>query len=177
MNSQNLIPIIGATVSIVSAIIASLFGWLSIRNAKLSQHAFAEKEAADAYERMISFRVKHPYVLRLSRQWEQGNFNKVHLQKSLQDDEKWVVYYSYFELCISFCNIVLAAWYQGRMDNNSFEKHYEPLIKLVLTEHNPIIEDIVNPKAKYVSYYIQKFRTQMDNNNWDWKENHEMLVK
>lgn len=175
MTVENAVAIVGAVVSIASATVAGIFGYLSIRNAMQSRYAQAEKEAGDAYDRMVAFRVAHPAVMRLSREWQPGYFEKVYLQVDSNEGQEWVTYYSYVELCIGYCNIVLSAWYQGLLSKTAFESDHKLLIKLLLTENNPIVEDLIQ-ESKYISRHIKRFREDVAQDGWSWSDEHKLLL-
>mgnify|MGYP001228348923 CR=1 FL=1 len=177
MNAQTAISIVGAFVSVSSAVVAVIFGWLSIRNARLSTYAQTENEVETIYSNMVDFRVSHPVVMSLSRAWKPDKFSSVYNQGDETDDSQWVTYYSYAELCIGYCNMVLAAWYQGRMEKSSFLDHHRPLVKLLLTENYPLVENLISTGGKYLSNHIQSFVAEMSSEGWNWEQEHKLLAE
>lgn len=175
MAIESTVAIIGAVVSIASATVAGILGYLSIRNAKLSQYAQAQKEAADAYDRMVSFRVAHPRVMQLSRDWTPDCFRYVYLQTPPNENDEWVTYYSYVELCIGYCNAVLSARDQRLLSESSFSNHHKLLVKLLLTEHNPIITNLLE-HGKYISMHVRRFRDELAAQGWNWNDEHNDLI-
>ena len=130
METEIAAVIVTGIVSIVGALVAIV-----------TVQGQAEKEVGDIYDQMVKFRVEHPEVLELSRKWQAGNFAKVYGDGGSLDPQ-WVTYYSYFELCIGYCNSSILAWYGFRLGRRSFKHHHKPLIKLVLTENYPILKTI-----------------------------------
>ncbi len=153
----------GAVVAIVGLTITILSTW-----------AQAEKEANDLYDQMVRLRVEHPVVMARSRRWAPGTFAKVY-GEGQESEPEWAIYYSYVELCLSYCNAVLVARHGWRMNRASFTHHHRPLIKLVMTEHNPIIEDLLK-EGKFLSRYVKEFRAKLTAEGWDWREEHRKLA-
>ncbi len=157
--------IIGAIVSIIGAIISITFGIISMR-------VQSEKRVGDLYDQMVKFRNEHPEVLRLSRHWTSEHWARVYSQLA-STDTQWVTYYCFLELCLSYCNAVLYS--KRRLGKSSYENYHKPLVKLLLTEHNLIIEDLLKD-GKYISPYIKQFRKDLENEGWNWHEQHEALT-
>ena len=172
IDNSTMATIVGAIVSLFAALISVIFGVFSYLQNQKAQRAQAEKDVSDAYNRLATFRIKHPEVLCFAREWQPGHFQKVYNQLE-KEDHLWVIYYTYAELCIAYCNIVLSTNERGLLDKSSYEQHHKLLVKLLLTENNPIIEDLVN-EGKYLSRHIGNFRK---NENWNWKVEHELLAK
>lgn len=162
---MSITAIIGAIVSVVGAIISVTFGLISVR-------AQAQKEVEVLYDQMVKFRTEHPEVLSLSRRWTHGLWHRVYVQTEPADRE-WVIYYSFVELCLGYCSAVLFS--KSRLGKASYEYHHKPLVKLLLTEHNPIIEDLLR-EGKYISPHVKRFREELQSQGWNWQKEHTKLA-
>ena len=163
--------IIGGAVSLIAALVSIIFSMKSYHQAKQNQYAQAEKDASDAYDRMVNFRTSHPEVFKLAWNWKRGYFQKVYAQNN-PNDKEWVYYYTYVELCLGYCNIVLSARSRRVISEIDFNDRHRRLVKLLLTENNPILEDLL-VEDKYISEYIKKFRSEEI--GWKWKDEHNKL--
>ena len=157
---MELMAIITVIISVVGLSITIISAWVQ-----------AEKQVNDLYDQMVKFRTEHPEVMRLSRDWKSGHFAKVYNQTT-EKDKKWVIYYSYVELCIGYCNSVLTS--RWRLAPGSYHSQHRPLVMLILAEHNPIIEELV--KDEYISELIKGFRKERMDENIDWREAHRKLA-
>ncbi len=162
---MDITAIIGATVAVIGAIVSVTFGLIAVRSQ-------AQKEVGDLYDQMVKFRTEHPEVLRLSRHWTHDCWPKIYSQSDAGDAE-WVTYYSFVELCLGYCNTVLFS--RGRMSRASYRNHHKPLVKLLLTEHNPIIEDLLL-EQEYISPSVKDFREEMERGGWNWQEQYDKLA-
>ena len=158
----------------MTALIGVMVATVGLAITILTTWAQAEKEAADLYDQMVRVRVEHPFVMALSRRWSPGTFAKVY-GEGQESEPDWTIYYSYVELCLSYCNAVLVARRGWRMNRASFTHHHGSLIKLIMTEHNPIIEDLLK-EGKFVSRYVKEFRVKLTAAGWDWREEHRKLA-
>ncbi len=168
--NQWLTLLVGLSGVLSSAVIAVLAYSLN----RQAQRAQMERAVSESYTQLMDFRSSHPEVMKLARSWKVEYFGAVYRQAT--DGERlWVFYYTYAELCLSFVNAVLYAWKSHLLDHHAFEGHYKPLIKLILTEHNPFIASML-PEGKYLSSYIKEFRTQLEKEGWDWIDMHNALA-
>jgi len=157
--------IIGAIVSVAGGIISVTFGVVAMC-------AQARQEVGDLYDRMVQFRTEHPEVLRLSREWTHDLRGQVYGQAESTDNQ-WVVYYSFVELCLGYCNAVLLS--RRRLGWRSYRDQHKPLVKLLLTENNPMVEDLLEV-GEYISPLIRPFRDKLERKGWNWREEHAKLV-
>ena len=157
---------ISAIVAVLSATVSVIFGLIAVRSR-------AQKEVGDLYDQMVKFRTEHPEVLRLSRNWTHDCWSKIYRQSN-PDDIAWVIYYNFVELCLGYCNAVLFS--KHWISRSSYQNHHRPLIKLLLTEHNPIIEDLLQ-EGTYISPSIGKFRKELEREGWNWRKEHMKLAK
>jgi len=66
------------------------------------------------------------------------------------------------ELCIGYCNIVLLS--RRRLPPGSYKKRHRLLVSLILAEHNPIIQELV--EGPWISDLIKEFRKEKTNEQW-----------
>ncbi|RMG31308.1 MAG: hypothetical protein D6732_14925 [Methanobacteriota archaeon] len=92
---------------------------------------------------MVKFRVDHQEVMKLGRCWEGGNWEKIYLQNE-EKHKEWVICYSYFELCMGYCNAAIHAQKWLRLPPGSFNNQHKQSIKLILTENYPILKNILD---------------------------------
>ncbi len=159
-------------VAVMFAIVAAMIGWAFT---VLNMWAQTEREVSGLYDQLIRLRVAHPEVLPLSRKWVSGAFTSVYGQ-GCEPDEQMVIYYSYVELCISYCNAVLVARKGRRLNRSSYLHHHQPLVKLTLVEHYPIIEEL-SQEGKFISILIREFRDELTATGWNWREEHRKLAE
>lgn len=163
-------------MELAAAIVTGVVSVVGALVAVVTVQGQAEKAVGDLYDQMVRFRVEHPEVLELSRKWASGNFAQVYGDGDAVDP-RWVTYYSYFELCVGYCNSAILAWYGFRLGRRSFTHHHKPLIKLVLTENYPIMRDLLHGggEGKYLSVPLKKFMSMVEGEGWDWEREHELL--
>ena len=170
----SVITIAAALIAAFAAIVSVIISIFSFRNVKKSQRVTTYQHINDLYDKLISFRINHPELLSLSRKWTASKLKNVYRQTS-EGDKQWARYYTYVELCIGYCNAVLYARKKKFLDEGAFENQHEPLMKLLLTEHNPIIEGMVK-EIEYISKYVQEYRRDLEK-NWNWKERYKEIDK
>ena len=166
--------LIAATVSVLAAIVSAAFSLSNYLFSKKIKKIEAEKDIGSIYDMLIDYRLKHPEVLALSRKWEPDFIEKIYSQKSA-DDKQWVIYYGYIELCIGYCNAVLYYNSTGLLEKAAYELHHEPLVKLLVTEHFPIIYGLAK-EEKYVSPNINKY-IESKKNEWDWEKEYQSITE
>lgn len=160
----------------LAAIALAIFvvGLVGLTFTLFAVRAQAAKEVSDLYDQVIRFRVEHPEVVALARQWKPGHFAKVYGPGD-PADRPLVIYHAYVELCLSYCNATLLAWRGNRLSDTRFYGYHRLLMKQMLTENNPIIEDLL-ARGKYVSTHLVDFRQSLDVENWNWREEHQQLA-
>jgi hypothetical protein len=173
-SNEVLAAALGACVSLIGAVISTVFGIVAHRQSKASQFAAAESEIGNLYDNLMEFRATHPEVLPATRSWTSDKIANVYRQDS-DEDRLWATYYSYVELCIGYCNSVLANRELDRLRAESYEGQHEKLVKLLLTENAPIIADFV-AEGKYVSRYLLDVWNTYELGEWNWLEEHNLLT-
>ena len=159
------------TATMIIAAAAVVVSAAGVAITLINAWAQAEKQVGDLYDQMVNYRADHPEVMHLSRKWGPGCFEEVYGQET-EEDKQWVVYYSYVELCLGYCSIVLSS--RRRLPPGSFRGHHGPLVKLTLTEHNPIVEQLLTEPC--LSDLVRGFRKELAEEQWDWREEHRKLL-
>jgi len=165
---------LGAALSVAGAVSSAIFAALALRLTKQAQRSEAHGAIGVLYDKVLDFRVAHPEMLRLSRQWSSRHFERIYQQRS-DEDRQWALYYTYVELCLGFCNAVIYLSRRGHLEAAAYEQQYARLVRLLLTEHNPLIEDLLE-KPHFISTYIRSFRDQLAREGWDWRTEHQRLA-
>lgn len=76
---------------------------------------------------------------------------------------------------LGFCNAVAYAWRRRVLDRSAYEDHYYRIVKLLLTEHYPITNELFNNPSGYVSVYVRELRSEMERAGWDFEKSHHAL--
>lgn len=100
---------------------------------------------------------------------------KIYEQKN-KEDKQWVTYYTYVEMCNEYCNEVLTSWLDCMIDDNAFFNHYEPLVRLLQTEHSLLISDMLR-ESHYISNLIKNYRQILHEKGlWSWDEKYKDVI-
>lgn len=168
MNETQLLgPVLIASVSLIAATISLVIGIINWRQSHRTYQAARETRIEDLYDRLMDYRLKHPEVFALSRSWKPECITKIYSQVN-ESEKSWAIYIGYVELCISYCNAVLHAWKRGQLDRTVYKAQHEPLMKLLLTEHYPIVRQLTR-EGGFVSGSIAEFLQAMRKKGWDWE--------
>jgi hypothetical protein len=167
---MNLLDWLVPTVSVLGAVSSGVFALASLLLTRRMQRAETHREISALYDRLMEVRLANPDVLELSRRWTRDNLDRIYNQRSAEDRE-WARYYSYVELCLGFCNAVLYARSRGLLTQDAYLGQYEPLVRLLLTEHYPIVRDLLDKGGKYLSAQIQNLWRELES-RWDWEAEH-----
>ena len=166
--------IIAALVAaVVSALVSLSIAIVQLRQRRNTQRAQVQQDITKKYDKMVDYRLQHPEVLTISRRWQPACFGQIYNQRT-EEDKSLAIYYGYVELCIAYCNAVLYAFEKDWMDPESYESEHEPLIRLILAEHFPILSTIAKP-GKYVSTYLVNHVEKMRQGGWDWEATYKSL--
>jgi hypothetical protein len=160
-------------MEIAATIVVAIVSVVSVIITVVTVRSQAERQVGDLYDQLVQFRIAHPEVMSLSRRWEPECLARVYAPQQ-QVDTNWVVYYSYVELCLGYCNAVLSARRAWRLGGGSFTHYHKQLVTLILTEHNPIVEHLLT-KGGFVSRYIIDFRKELQREGWNWREKFNLL--
>ena len=133
------------TAAIVFTIVA--FGTTLYFNRK-SSNADSFIRINGEYNRMVAFRLEHPEVVQLAAEWKSGQLDSIATNREIAK------YYSYGELCISFCTVCLYHRRSNSISKVDFDNYYSGLMDLVATENRDFFEDIVKNK-----YCAREFKT------------------
>ncbi len=170
MTDTTLLSIVIAIVGVISS---TAVGFLAYNLSRQSQHATIHRAIGDVYSKMVDFRVEHPDVLKLSSKWNTSCFELLYRQQT-KADRQWGIYYTYVELCLDFCNMVLYGRKARALDRLSYEEHYEPLVRMILTEHYPFVLDAMS--GAYLSKMIREYIVAAEKNGWGWLEKRKLLT-
>jgi hypothetical protein len=102
---------------------SSVIAYLVFSSTRQSQRAELHREIGHLYDKAMDFRAEHPEVLRLSRHWDVNRFSAIYGQEC-DKDRQWVIYNTYLECCLDFCNSVIFGHELGLLDKNAYDKHY-----------------------------------------------------
>jgi hypothetical protein len=165
---------LATAVAWISLVSSAIIGYLAYSLNRQAQRSQTQQSVGDLYSKLIDYRSAHPEVMPLRRQWEPRCFDALYHSTSDQD-RQWILYYTYAEVCISFCNAVLSARQSHLLNRHAYEGQYKPLVKLLMTEHAPFVASLLS-SGKYISVYMQAFYQELINEGWDWDKMHAELV-
>lgn len=161
-------------VAITGVLSSGVIAFLAYSLNRQAEHAQTQRSISDSYQRLIDFRSQHPEVMQLSHLWTNECFEKLYAHPKTENT-RWVYYYTYVELCFRFISAVLYGKKSKLLDKGLFEAEYKPLVKLLLTENDPLVASLL-PQAKYISSYIKAFRLELEKEGWDWSKMHRELI-
>jgi hypothetical protein len=165
---------IALVVSMAGTAVAIFVSLWNARHQHLGRQTEAYRTIHELYDRVVQVRIDRPELLALAHKWQTSCMRKVYEQANTEDRD-WAVYYTYAELCIGFCNAVLQARDRGLMPRSEFEAQWAHLVKLVITEHFPIIGDFLK-EQKFVSSYLRDFVSERQDKGWNWGREHASLL-
>ncbi|MFA5891929.1 MAG: hypothetical protein WDA27_13430 [Actinomycetota bacterium] len=151
----------------VSAVVSVAVALAQLRQGRVSHRFQAQRDITAKYDRMIDYRLQRPEVLSLARRWSHGCFAWIY-DHTGPDGDAWAIYYGYIELITFYCSAVLRARAHGLIDADVYESQHEPLIKLLLAEHYPVLSVIIRPRG-YVTKYLVEHVADLRRCDWDWE--------
>jgi hypothetical protein len=160
----------------VSALVTLVITLLQMRQGRDSQRVQNQQDISAKYDKMVDYRLQHPEVLSLAQRWTPDCFAAIYNQQT-EADRAWAYYYGYIELCITYCNAVLHGVARGLLDQDVYEFEHEPLIRLLLVEHYPILHEIARPGGyvtRYLVDHIEALRRRPE--GWDWEAEHRAFM-
>lgn len=160
--------------ALFAALSSTILAYLAYLLSKQSERSQTYRSTAEAYDRLIRFRVEHPEVLSMSHRWTPVRWDHLYRQSD-ELDRKWAIYYTYVELAIGFMNAVLYARSQKLLGRKVFDAEYGMLVKYLLTENYPIISGMLE-SGKYVSTYIRSYWQELTSSGWDFALNHRAMM-
>lgn len=158
----------------VSAAISLVIAWIQLRQGVNSLRAQSQQDISAKYDKMVDYRLQHPEVLSQARHWHRECWDAVYDQGT-DEDRSWAFYYGYIELCITYCNAVLHSKAKGFLDRDAYDYEHEPLIRLLLVEHYPILSEIARPGG-YVTKYLVDHIAHLEEQGWDWEGEHRHYI-
>jgi type II secretory pathway pseudopilin PulG len=165
---------LATAIAWIGVVSSGIVAYLAYSLSKQAQRSQIQQSISDLYNKMTDYRSAHPEVMALSRRWEPRYFETLYHAVS-DEDRAWILYYTYAEWCISFCNAVLSARRSHLLNQHVYEGQYKPLVKLLMTENEPFIASVLSP-GKYISAYMKDFRLEMEKEGWDWDQMHNELA-
>jgi HEPN domain-containing protein len=165
---------LATAVAWIGVVSSGVVAYLAYSLSKQAQRSQTQQSIGDLYNKLIDHRSAHPEVMALSRRWETRYFETLYCPAS-SEDLGWILYYTYAELCIGFCNAVLSARKSHLLNQHAYEGQYKLLVKLLMTENDPFIASLL-PSGKYVSACMKDFRLQMEKEGWNWDKMHNELA-
>ena len=149
MNEADILQTIAIIVTIFALILSHYFYWKSVNAQSFSR-------IGDTYDKIVEYRLQHPEVLAIAKQWKKGDLNKI------DSDSEIAKYYSYGELCIGFCDNCLYHQRSKLMSKKTFNDYYSGLMNLVAEENRYYFDEIV--KKPYCSKAFKEwFRSWIRN--------------
>jgi len=158
MNISNevLVVLLSSIVLLLTVgLLAILWGVYFARSKRERETSIAH-QINNMQEKLFKFQLDHPEVLSLGRQWSSDKISRVY-QQDTAEDRQWAIYYTFIELCIAYCNTVLYAKNRKLLDILAYQQQHEPMVKLILREHQSIIDDLMRDN-RYVSLYLKEFK-------------------
>jgi len=165
--------LLSIVIAVLGILSTTIVGILAYNLSKQSQRATNQKAIGDLYSEMMKFRVEHPEVMKLSNQWSEVCFAMIYRQAT-KTERQWAIYYTYVELCLNFCNTVLYGHKTRVLDDIAYKRHYEPLVRLILTEHYPFVLSALN--GSYLSSLIREYILLVERNGWNWLAKRNSLI-
>lgn len=168
-----------ASVVIASAsAIAAFVSWMYARNErKLAQQTDAYRAVSDYYAKIIELKLGEPRYLVCARDWNPKRMQSIYKLEG-DSDELWARYYTYVEVCIGCVNAILQAHDRKLMGDGEFEKQWEPLARLIVAEHYPIIasfsREVKKDEDQYLSAYLRGYLAKRAPE--EWQKKHDALV-
>ena len=129
---------ISQTAAIILTIMA--FGTTQYFNRK-STNADSFVQISAEYSKVVTYRLEHPEVLETGAKWQKGDLGKIGTDRDITR------YYSYGELCISFCTICLHHRKSNSISKADSDSYYSGLMDSVASENRVFFEDMVNERG------------------------------
>ncbi len=160
-------------IAIIGTILSALLAYLSYSLNRQSQRASMQRSIEDLYDGMIKYRAAHPEVMKLCDHWNEACFDAVYRQHNAKE-EQWVIYYTYVELVSGLINAVLYGRKTRLLDKHAYHDHYQPLVKLLVTEHYPYFLSVL--QGPYLSAFVKEFVEELKKEEWDFVGRHQKLI-
>lgn len=161
--------------AVVSAVVSLIINAIQLREQRAAMRVASERDLAAKFDKMVSYRLEHPEVLSLASRWSPACFRAIYNQETAAD-RAWAHYYGYVELCVAYCSAALYARSRRLIDPILYEKEHEPLIRLVLVEHWPLLHTISVPHG-YSPQFLVEHVAALRASGWDWEGEHRRYVR
>lgn len=160
---MELATIIGAVISVAGALVT----------VALTSIAFSlqtRRELRECYIDIMRYRTEHPQVLRRAREFTPEIWTTIYSKDEALQSE-WVEYYTYLEFCLIYCAHLL--WTRGIIGSH-YRKQSEPLVRLMITENWPAIQDLL--KDEYANPRVRSYVLRLQASGRNWAERHRSLA-
>lgn len=165
---------LAAIVAVASAIVAAAVSVWTARQTRKTEQIAAYRSVHELYDKMVQLKLENPDFLVHARDWDAAKMRCVYTAED-PEHSVWSRYYTFAELCIGFCNAVLQAHECRLMGNQDYEKQWERLVRLVVTEHFPVMSGFL-AEGPYLSQYLRDYIGTMESeSHWDWRQQHRAL--
>jgi hypothetical protein len=96
----------------------------------------------EEYNRAVVYRLEDPEVLATGARWKKGDLALIGMAAT----EDMTRYYSYGELCVSFCTVCLYHLKSKQISESDFDEYYRGLMTLMAHENTLFFEEIAAQK-------------------------------
>ncbi|MDI6712052.1 MAG: hypothetical protein QMD96_02315 [Anaerosomatales bacterium] len=169
------LSVAGAIVSLVSAVVATTLGIWTAQQTRQAQQEEAYRAIHALYDKMVQYKLDNPDIVQRARTWEDSKIATMY-QADSEEGAAWSRYCTFVELCIGFANAVLQARSRRLMGKSEYEDYWERLVRLVITEHFPIIGGYFL-EGPYISRYLRDYVRALSADGWDWSIQHARLTE
>lgn len=107
----------------------------------------------------VVYRMEHPEVMLTALRWREGDLAKI----GAGADVEMTRYYSYGELCVSFCTVCLYHLNSKSISQSDFDGYYKGLMNLMAHENTLFFDEIV--KEKYCAKEFRRWFEQWKKSN------------
>ena len=168
------IAAVAAIVSVASAIVAAAVSVWTARETRKTEQVAAYRSVHELYDKMVQLKLDNPDFLVNARDWDASKMRCVYTAQD-PGHKVWSRYYTFAELCIGFCIAVLQAHECRLMGDQDYGRQWERLVRLVVTEHFPVVSGFM-AEGPYLSQYLRDYIETMESEGyWDWQKQHHAL--
>lgn len=160
-------------LAFIGTIISALLAYLSYSLNRQAQRTAMQHSIQQLYDGMIKYRTAQPDVMKLCYRWNDESFNAIYRQQN-KEELQWLVYYNYVEIISGLINAILYGRKTGLLDKYAYRDHYEPLLKLLLTENHPYFSSVL--PGPYLSMLIKTYIQELTAEGWDFTRKHQKLI-
>ncbi len=168
------VELLSAIVAACAALVTAGMGVFAFRLSRASSRYAARRAIGDLASSLAAFRAQYPEVMSVARGWSPESWDVLFAAPTTEETARLVRYYSFVEIGLEFCNTTLGAYAEGNLSREAFDRHYRPLVRLFVTEHWPMISNLLqNP---YLSAYLRDEIAAGRASGWDWASQHQDML-